>query len=320
MLLVVKRGREAEVERIFDKWDLHAVHIGEVTDDGMLRVKERGVVVAEIPNRALTDEAPVYRRPMSEPEYLRRRAAARSRRARRSKRPGEAGAARRRTTRCSRCSARRPSRSKRWVYRQYDHMVRTNTVNLPGLGAGVVRIKGTDRALAMSVDGNGRYCYLDPYRGAMLAVAEAARNVACAGARPLGATNCLNFGNPGAAGDHVAVRARRSKASARRAARSTCRSPAATSACTTRPTARRSIRRRSSASSACSSTPIASSAAGSRQSGDVDRAARRGPRRARRQRVSEGRARPGARRAAGARSRRRARAAGAARRRWPTSA
>src|SRR6185503_1297072 len=77
-----------------------------------------------------------------------------------------------------------------------DHMVRTNTINLPGLGAGVVRIKGTDRALAMSVDGNGRYCYLDPYRGAMLAVAAAARNVACSGARPLAATNCLNFGNP----------------------------------------------------------------------------------------------------------------------------
>src|ERR1700686_1992993 len=86
--------------------------------------------------------------------------------------------------------------SKRWVFRQYDHMVRTNTLNIPGLGAGVVRIKGTDRALALSVDGNGRYCHLDPYRGAMLAVAEAARNVACAGARPLGATNCLNFGNP----------------------------------------------------------------------------------------------------------------------------
>src|SRR3989441_10838099 len=86
--------------------------------------------------------------------------------------------------------------SKRWVYRQYDHMVRTNTLNLPGFGAGVVRIKGTDRALALSVDGNGRYCYLDPYLGAMLAVAEAARNVACAGARPLGETNCLNFGNP----------------------------------------------------------------------------------------------------------------------------
>jgi phosphoribosylformylglycinamidine synthase len=86
--------------------------------------------------------------------------------------------------------------SKRWVIRQYDHMVRTNTVNFPGNGAGVVRVKGTDRALAMAVDGNGRYGYLDPYRGAMLAVAEAARNVACAGARPLGATNCLNFGNP----------------------------------------------------------------------------------------------------------------------------
>jgi phosphoribosylformylglycinamidine synthase len=86
--------------------------------------------------------------------------------------------------------------SKRWVYRQYDHMVQTNTINLPGAGAGVVRVKGTTRALAMSVDGNGRYCYLDPRRGAMLAVAESARNVACAGAQPIGATNCLNFGNP----------------------------------------------------------------------------------------------------------------------------
>jgi len=86
--------------------------------------------------------------------------------------------------------------SKKWVYRQYDHMVRTNTIVLAGMGAGVVRIKETARALAMSVDGNGRYCYLDPRRGAMLAVAEAARNVACAGATPIGATNCLNFGNP----------------------------------------------------------------------------------------------------------------------------
>ena len=157
----------------------------------MLRVKERGTVVAEIPNRALTDEAPVYHRPMSEPEYLREVAAARSRRAGAPSKPmrdGDAAAAR--------CSASPTIASKRWIYRQYDHMVRTNTINLPGLGAGVVRIKGTDRALAMSVDGNGRYCYLDPYRGAMLAVAEAARNVACAGARPLGATNCLNFGNP----------------------------------------------------------------------------------------------------------------------------
>ena len=86
--------------------------------------------------------------------------------------------------------------SKRWVYRQYDHMVRTNSVVLAGMGAGVVRIKGTNRALAMSTDGNGRYCYLNPRRGAMLALAEAARNVACAGALPIGGTNCLNFGNP----------------------------------------------------------------------------------------------------------------------------
>ena len=210
MLLVVKRGREAEVERVFDKWDLHAVRIGEVTTDGMLRVRDRGAVVAEIPNAALTDEAPLYRRPMTEPEYLQE-----VRRLDLDALPPSDG------LKAVRYSSEShhvgdglqpvPSTpnhtllallgsptvaSKKWVYRQYDHMVRTNTVNNPGFGAGVVRIKGTDRALALSVDGNGRYCYLDPYRGAMLAVAEAARNVACAGARPLGATNCLNFGNP----------------------------------------------------------------------------------------------------------------------------
>jgi phosphoribosylformylglycinamidine synthase II len=192
MLLVVKRGREAEVERIFDKWDLHASHIGEVTGDGMLRVKERGTVVAEIPNGALTDEAPLYRRPMATPEYLAEvrtldldglTAAA-------PETGGSAGAT------LLALLGSPAIGSKRWVYRQYDHMVRTNTVNLPGMGAGVVRIKETGRALAMSVDGNGRYCYLDPRQGAMLAVAEAARNVACAGGKPLAATNCLNFGNP----------------------------------------------------------------------------------------------------------------------------
>ncbi len=187
MLLVVKRGREADVERIFDKWDLHAVRIGEVTADLMLRVRERGAVVAEIPNRALTDEAPVYRRPMAPPEYLSdaRRLDLETLAA--GPAPNDA---------LLQLLASPTIGSKRWVYRQYNHMVRTNTINLPGMGAGVVRIKGTDRALALSVDGNGRYCYLDPSRGAMLAVAEAARNVACAGARPLGATNCLNFGNP----------------------------------------------------------------------------------------------------------------------------
>ena len=128
---------------------------------------------------------------MSEPDVPEGGAAARSRRARpRRRRLATANAV------LLRLLASPTIATKRWAYRQYDHMVRTNTINLPGLGAGVVRIKGTDRALAMSVDGNGRYCYLDPRRGAMLAVAEAARNVACAGARPLGATNCLNFGNP----------------------------------------------------------------------------------------------------------------------------
>jgi phosphoribosylformylglycinamidine synthase subunit PurL len=188
MLLVVKRGREAEVERIFDKWDLHASHIGEVTDDGVLRVKDRGAVVAEIPNRALTDEAPVYRRPMAQPEYL--ADVQRLDLDDLPKKGPSAGPA------LLALLGSPTIASKHWIYRQYDHMVRTNTINLPGMGAGVVRIKGTDRALAMSVDGNGRYCYLDPYRGAVLAVAEASRNVACAGARPLGATNCLNFGNP----------------------------------------------------------------------------------------------------------------------------
>jgi phosphoribosylformylglycinamidine synthase II len=191
MLLVVKRGREAEVERIFDKWDLHASHIGEVTSDGMLRVKNRGTVVAQIPNGALTDEAPVYHRPMAEPQYLL------SARQLDFDALGPGDAALRDDNAILLALLASPAiASKRWVYRQYDHMVRTNTINVPGMGAGVVRVKDTDRALALSVDGNGRYCYLDPRHGAMLAVAEAARNVACAGAKPLAATNCLNFGNP----------------------------------------------------------------------------------------------------------------------------
>ncbi|HEY3042543.1 MAG TPA: phosphoribosylformylglycinamidine synthase subunit PurL, partial [Vicinamibacterales bacterium] len=138
MLLVVKRGREPEVERIFDKWDLHAVRIGEVTADGRLRVKDRGTPVADIPNRALTDEAPVYRRPMSEPEYLK------------EERKLDLGALVSQPSRRMRDGnavllsllASPTIATKRWAYRQYDHMVRTNTINLPGLGAGVVRIKG----------------------------------------------------------------------------------------------------------------------------------------------------------------------------------
>jgi phosphoribosylformylglycinamidine synthase len=187
MLMVVRGGRESEVEQIFEKWDLHAVRIGEVTDDGLLTVRDRGEVVASIPNRALTDESPVYRRPTERPAYLAESQQLDLDRLRDSGTPGDTLLA---------LLASPAIASKEWVYRQYDHMVQTNTIAPPGLGAGVVRIRGTRRALAISLDGNGRYCYLDPRRGAMLAVAEAARNVACAGARPLAATNCLNFGNP----------------------------------------------------------------------------------------------------------------------------
>src|SRR5687768_13571995 len=186
MLLVVKKGRERDVEEIFEKWDLHAAHVGFVTDDGLLRVKDHGTVVAEIPNHALVDDAPVYSRPMTRPAYLD------------EVQRFDAGSLPEANAQDAflRLLSSPTIASKRWIYRQYDHMVRTNTIVLAGMGAGVVRVKGTSRALAMSVDGNGRYCYLDPRLGAMLAVAEAARNVACAGAEPIGATNCLNFGNP----------------------------------------------------------------------------------------------------------------------------
>jgi phosphoribosylformylglycinamidine synthase len=186
MLLVVKKGREAEVEKIFEKWDLHASHIGEVTSDGYMRVKDHGKVVAEIPNTALVDEAPVYDRPATRPAYLDE-----VRELDLSSLKAVAA-----QDALLRLLASPTIASKRWAYRQYDTMVRTNTIAAAGMTAGVVRVKGTNRALAISTDGNGRYCYLNPRRGAMLAVAEAARNVACAGAIPIGATNCLNFGNP----------------------------------------------------------------------------------------------------------------------------
>ena len=187
MLLVVKRGRESEVERIFGRWDLHAVHIGEVTADRMVRVKNRSEVVAEIPTTSLTDGAPVYRRPMTEPAYLTDA---------RQLSLSTLGAPPPVPDVFRRLLVSPGIADKRWVYRQYDHMVRTNTLLNPGMGAGVVRVKGTTRALALSVDGNARFVYLDPFAGAQLAVAEAARNVACAGGLPIGATNCLNFGNP----------------------------------------------------------------------------------------------------------------------------
>jgi len=187
MLMVVKPGREHEVEAIFEKWDLHAVKIGVVTDGTDLRVRDDGRLAVDIPNRALTDEAPVYRRPFSRPEWLddvQRLDLG-------SLKPAGSAADVLRVLLASPTIA-----SKRWIYRQYDHMVRTNTIVLPGLGCGVVRVKGTSRGLAMSVDGQGRFGLLDPRQGARLAVAESARNVACAGALPIAATNNLNFGNP----------------------------------------------------------------------------------------------------------------------------
>ena len=187
MLFIVRQGREVEVERVFEKWDLDAVRIGQVTDDGLLRVRDHGTVVAEIPNKSLADDGPVYDRPMAPPADLA---------VRQTLDLDALGPAPSPPDAFKTLLASPQVASKRWVYRQYDHMVRTNTLLPAGMGAGVVRVKGTRRALAFSVDGNGRYCYLDPYRGAMLAVAESARNVACAGARPVGATNCLNFGNP----------------------------------------------------------------------------------------------------------------------------
>src|SRR5271169_3387574 len=183
MLIVAERGREHELQAVFEKWDLHAVVIGRITYDGRWRVSWRGQVVADIPVAALADEAPAYERPFAAP------ALASCAPAPVAERPAPAEALRRLLD--------SPNvGSKRWVYRQYDSMVQSNTMTGPGSDAAVLRIKGTKRALALKVDSNPRACALDPYVGAAATVVEAARNVACAGARPIGLTNCLNYGNP----------------------------------------------------------------------------------------------------------------------------
>jgi len=187
MLLVAEKGREDEVFRVFEKWGLDAVTVGRVTSDGKMRVLQHGRTVAEIPNAALTDDAPLYRRPLErwEPPVEREMPS--------SIRLGEAADL---TANLKRLLASANICSKRWVHEQYDSMVQTNTVQGPGREAGLIRIKGTKRGLAMALDGNGRWCWLDPRLGAMQAVAESARKVACTGATPVAATNCLNFGNP----------------------------------------------------------------------------------------------------------------------------
>ena len=222
MLLVAEKGREQEVFRVFEKWGLDAVEVGHVTKDNVLRVRQHGELVAEIPNEALTDDAPLYRRPLERweppvgremPASIRLSGFRRSDpQGLRSASLGAAGGSAQAaplpqsisgtssqdfTPDLKQLLASPNICGKRWVWQQYDHMVQTNTVEGPGAGdAGVIRIKGSQRGLAMALDGNGRWCYLDPRLGAMHAVAEACRNVACAGATPIGATNCLNFGNP----------------------------------------------------------------------------------------------------------------------------
>jgi phosphoribosylformylglycinamidine synthase II len=188
MLLVAQKGREEEVFKVFRKWGLDAVEVGRVIGNPHMRVLEHGAVVADIPNTALTDDAPVYRRPLQrwDPPV-----------ARETPEHVQFGHKADLTGDLKQLLASENICSKQWVYQQYDSMVQTNTVEGPGIGdGGVIRIKGSHRGLAMALDGNGRWCYLDPKLGAMHAVAEASRNVACAGATPVGATNCLNFGNP----------------------------------------------------------------------------------------------------------------------------
>jgi phosphoribosylformylglycinamidine synthase len=183
MLVIVKKGQEDVVKRIFEKWDLPYAEIGVVTDDGMMRVRNGREVVVEIPARALADDGPVYHReaaPFTPPAPLDLATVPESD-------PLEV---------LPRLLAHPSIASKRWVWRQYDHMVRTGTAVLPGSDAAVFIIREAGKILAASTDCNALYCRLDPRQGARIAVAEAARNLACSGAVPIGVTDNLNFGNP----------------------------------------------------------------------------------------------------------------------------
>ncbi|WP_069798910.1 phosphoribosylformylglycinamidine synthase subunit PurL [Tepidibacillus sp. HK-1] len=191
MLVVVKKGKEEEVKKVFAKWGLHSVVIGKVTNDGMYRIFDQGEVVAELPVKALVDEAPVYHMPSEEPAYYRR-----------FQSMGNGMDLTQYeylpdTQQILLDLLANPTiADKEWVYRQYDHMVRTSTAVTPGSDAAVITIRGTKKALAITTDGNGRYIYLDPKVGGAIAVAEAARNLVCSGAEPLAITDGLNFGNP----------------------------------------------------------------------------------------------------------------------------
>ena len=193
MLVIVQKGREHEIEKVFAKWDLHAAHVGTVTDTGRMVVRQHGVVVADIPASVLTDSAPIYHRESARPAYMDETS---------GWTPEGSGlpdvdlpAA---LAALPRLLSHPTIASKRWLYRQYDHMVQHGTAVLPGSDAGVVRLRlgASEKFIAIKNDCNGRYCYLNPRRGALIAMVECLRNLVCAGATPLAMTDNLNFGNP----------------------------------------------------------------------------------------------------------------------------
>lgn len=190
MLIIAKRGRENVVRQVFDKWDVPCAEIGRVTTDGIMRVRNNGTIAAEIPARALADEAPLYSREAKSPAVAA------------SLRDALASLTERRLQEIDvheslRQLLRDPTiASKNWVYRQYDHTVRTGTVVKPGSDAAVFFVRYANKILAATTDCNSLYCALDPREGGKIAIAEAARNLTCSGARPLAVTDCLNFGNP----------------------------------------------------------------------------------------------------------------------------
>ncbi len=188
MLIIAKRGQENVVREIFDKWDVPCAEIGRVTDDGMMRVRNNGSLAAEIPAKPLADEAPLYSREATAPVAGIGDAGARI------NDPGYNEI----DSRSALCQLLRDPTiaSKNWVYRQYDHMVRTGTVVRPGSDAAVFHVRAANKFLAATTDCNSLYCRLDPREGGRIAVAEAARNLTCSGATPLAVTDNLNFGNP----------------------------------------------------------------------------------------------------------------------------
>src|SRR4030066_677080 len=187
MLIVAEKDKEKEIFNIFKKWDLDAVKIGKVTGDGKLRIKYGKKIFAEIPVEALTEEAPVYERPIARPKTQDEINFLDINQISISDNLNDA---------LIKLLSSPTITNKAWVYEQYDHMVRTNTILIPGSDAAVIRIKDTSKALAITTDCNSTYCYLDPYKGGEIAVAEAARNLVCSGAKPLAITDGINFGSP----------------------------------------------------------------------------------------------------------------------------